>query len=140
MPKPPFRMVKTPAVPEPPSGAYSNCFVVDDTIYIAGQHAGTPQGPIGGNSVREQSREAFKRVFALIEAAGGTADDIVKLTIYLCDMAGRNELSAMRRELFAEPLPCSTLIGVKELAGPDLLVEIDAIAVLGSGGRRAAIS
>ena len=46
MSKPPFRNVKTPAVPEPPSGAYSNCFVVGDTIYIAGQHAGTPQGAI----------------------------------------------------------------------------------------------
>jgi 2-iminobutanoate/2-iminopropanoate deaminase len=140
MSKLPFRNVKTPAVPEPPSGAYSNCFVVGDTIYIAGQHAGTPEGAIGGNSVREQSREAFRRVFDLIEAAGGTADDIVKLTIYLTDMAGRNDLSAMRRELLVEPLPCSTLIGVKELASPDLLVEIDAIAVIGYGGRCAAIS
>jgi 2-iminobutanoate/2-iminopropanoate deaminase len=76
----------------------------------------------------------------LIEAAGGTPNDIVKLTIYLCDVAGRNDLSAIRRELLDEPLPCSTLIGVKELASPDLLVEIDAVAVVGSGGRKTAIS
>ena len=42
----------------------------------------------------------------------------------------RGYLAGPRRELLAEPLPCSTLIGVKELASPDLLVEIDAIAVI----------
>lgn len=88
----------------------------------------------GGNSVFEQTREALKRILALIDAAGGTAADVVKLTIYLCDMSRRAEISAARREFFAEPLPCSTLIGINALVTPDLLVEIDAIAVAGAGG------
>lgn len=86
-----------------------------------------------------QAREAFRRVLALIQAAGGTADDVVKLTVYLCDMGGRADFSAARREVFAEPLPCSTLVGVNALVSPDLLVEIDAIAIIGSGGRQAAV-
>jgi enamine deaminase RidA (YjgF/YER057c/UK114 family) len=130
-----MRMVKSPAVPEPPAGLFSNCLVVGDTIHISGQHAGTPQGAVGGDSMLEQSREAFRRVLALIAAAGGTADDVVKLNIYISDMTRRAEFSAARREFFAEPLPCSTLVGVSALAGPDLLVEIDAIAVIGAGGR-----
>jgi 2-iminobutanoate/2-iminopropanoate deaminase len=134
-----IRMVTSPAVAEPPPGLFSNCLVVGDTIHISGQHAGTPQGAVGGGSMLEQSREAFRRVLALIAAAGGTADDVVKLNIYLCDMTRRAELSAARREFFAEPFPCSTLVGVSALAGPDLLVEIDALAVLGAGGRRAAV-
>jgi enamine deaminase RidA (YjgF/YER057c/UK114 family) len=133
-----IRRVTSPAAPEPPPGLFSNCLVVGDTINISGQHAGTPQGAVGGASMLEQSREAFRRVVALIAAAGGTADDVVKLNIYLCDMARRAEFSAARREFFAEPLPCSTLVGVSALAAPDLLVEIDALAVIGSGGRRSA--
>jgi enamine deaminase RidA (YjgF/YER057c/UK114 family) len=133
-----MRLVKSPSVPEPPSGVYSNCIVVGDTIHIAGQHAGTPQGAVGGNSMLAQAREAFRRVLALIEAGGGTADDVVKVTIYVRDMAGRPDIGTARREVFAEPLPCSTLIGVNALAEPDLLVEIDAIAVIGAGGRKAA--
>jgi enamine deaminase RidA (YjgF/YER057c/UK114 family) len=133
-----IRVVKSSAVAEPPPGLFSNCLVVDNTIHISGQHAGAPQGAIGGDSVLEQSREARRRVLSLIEAAGGAADDVVKLTVYLCDMSRRMDVSAARREVFAEPLPCSTLIGVNALANSDLLVEIDALAVIGSGGRQTA--
>ena len=134
-----IRIVSSPAVPEPPPSLFSNCLVVGDTIHISGQHAGSPQGAVGGGSMLEQSREAFRRVLALIAAAGGTADDVVKLNVYLCDMSRRAELSAARREFFAAPLPCSTLVGVTALADPDLLVEIDALAVIGAGGRRSAV-
>jgi len=127
--------VTAPTVPEPPAGLFSNCLKVGDTIYVSGQHAGTPEGAIGGDSVFEQTREALKRILALIDAAGGTAADVVKLTIYLCDMSRRAEISAARREFFAEPMPCSTLIGINALARPDLMVEIDAIAVAGAGGQ-----
>ncbi len=135
---PAIRVVTSAAVAEPPPGLFSNCLVVGDTIHVSGQHAGTPQGAVGGASVLAQSREALRRVLALIEAAGGTADDVVKLTVYLRDMSRRAEVSAARREVFAEPLPCSTLVGISALAEPDLLVEIDAIAVLSAGGRQAA--
>jgi 2-iminobutanoate/2-iminopropanoate deaminase len=130
---PAIRAVTTPKVPEPPPGIYTNCFVVGDTIYISGQHAGTPNGAVGGNSMLEQTREAFRRVLALIEAAGGTADNVVKVTVYVCDMARRAEIGQVRRELFAEPMPCSTMVGVNTLVTPDLLVEIDAIAIFGAG-------
>jgi len=90
------------------------------------------QGVVGGGSVLEQTREALRRVLALIEAAGGDAASVVKLTVYLRDMSRKADVSAARREVFAEPMPCSTLIGVNELVAPDLLVEVDAIAVIGA--------
>lgn len=129
---PTIRQVTTPAVPEPPPGLFSNCLLVGDTIHISGQHAGSPQGVVGGDSVLEQTREALKRALALIEAAGGDAGSVVKLTVYLCDMSRKADVSAARREVFAEPMPCSTLIGINELVSPDLLVEVDAIAVIGA--------
>ena len=133
-----IRVVTSAAVPEPPPGLFANCLVAGNTIHISGQHAGAPDGAVGGNSVLQQSREAFRRVLSLIEAAGGTSDDVVKLTVYLCDMTQKSDVSSARRELFAEPMPCSTLVGVTALAHDDLLVEIDAIAVIGAGPRRAA--
>jgi 2-iminobutanoate/2-iminopropanoate deaminase len=136
--RPTISAVTSPSVPEPPPGLFSNCLVVGDTIYVSGQHAGTPEGAVGGSSMVHQSREALRRVLCLIEAAGGTADDVVKLTIYLRDMDRRADVSTARREVFAEPLPCSTLVGVNALVAPDLLVEIDAIAVVGSSGRQIA--
>jgi enamine deaminase RidA (YjgF/YER057c/UK114 family) len=138
MSMPAIRAITSPSVAEPPPGLFSNCLVVGDTIHVSGQHAGTPDGAVGGSSMLEQAREALRRVLALIQAAGGTADDVVKLTVYICDMARRTDISTARREVFAEPLPCSTLIGVNALVSPDLLVEIDAIAILGSGGRQVA--
>ncbi|MGC1780016.1 MAG: RidA family protein [Xanthobacteraceae bacterium] len=133
-----IRTVTSPAVPEPPPGLFSNCLVVGEVIHVSGQHAGTPRGAVGGASMLMQAREAFGRVLALVRAAGGCTDDVLKVTIYVCDMSRRAEVSAARREVFDEPFPCSTLVGVSALAQPDLLVEIDAIAVIGAGGRCAA--
>lgn len=136
MTSPTIRQVTTPAVPEPPPGLFSNCLVVADTIHISGQHAGLAQGVVGGDSVLEQTREALRRILALIRAAGADAGDVVKLTVYLRDMSRRADVSTARREVFTEPMPCSTLIGINELVAPDLLVEIDAIAMIGSAGRQ----
>jgi enamine deaminase RidA (YjgF/YER057c/UK114 family) len=130
----PARQVTTPAVPEPPAGLFSNCLVVGNTVHISGQHAGAPGGgAMGDGSVLDQTRHALHKIVALVEAAGGTAADIVKLTVYLTDMSRRAEVSVARREFFAEPLPCSTLVGVNALVAPELLVEVDALAMLGAG-------
>jgi enamine deaminase RidA (YjgF/YER057c/UK114 family) len=132
----PVRRIVSPGVPEPPPGLFSNCLVVGDTVHVSGQHAGLPGGGIAGEgSVLEQTRASLRKIVALVEAAGGEAADIVKLTVYLTEMDRKVEVSAARREFFREPLPCSTLVGVNALVDPGLLVEIDAIAVLGAGGR-----
>ena len=129
------RKVVTPWVQEPPPGTFSHCLVAGGQIYISGQHAGTQTGVIGEGNVFEQSREALRRIIVLVRAGGGMASDIVKLTVYLTDIERRAEVSAARREVFIEPFPCSTLVGVKALAGHELLVEIDAVAIIGAGAR-----
>jgi enamine deaminase RidA (YjgF/YER057c/UK114 family) len=117
------------AIPEPPPQTFSHALRAGDTIYVSGQHAGEPDGTIlGEGSVLEQSRRAFAKIAALLEAAGATMDDVVKLTVYLTDIAKRAELSAARREFFRGDFPCSTLVEISALAQPGLLVEIDAIA------------
>lgn len=130
----PARQIQTGAVPEPGSGLFSNCLVAGGVIYLSGQHAGAFGGGagdiMGGDNVFDQTMEALRRVMALIEAAGGSAKNVVKLTIYLTDMSRKAEVSRARREFFSGQMPCSTLVGVNALVAPGLLVEIDAIAIL----------
>ena len=126
-------------VPEPPPGLFSNCLVVGDTVHVSGQHAGRPGGGLlGDGSVRDQTRQSLRKIMALVEAAGGHAADILKLTVYLTEMDRKGEVSEAWREFFGEPLLCSTLIGVNALVAPELSVEIGAIAVLGCGARQEA--
>jgi 2-iminobutanoate/2-iminopropanoate deaminase len=78
-----------------------------------------------------QARQALANLKAMVEAAGGTIQDIVKVNTYLTDLRYREELARIRAEFFPDgKLPASTLVGVTALADPDMLVEIEAVAVL----------
>ena len=121
-------------VPEPPPGTYSHALLVGDTLYMSGQHAGAPEGGVlGDGSVLDQTRHTLKKIVTLVEAAGGTVADIVKMTVYVTDIACRPEVSVARREVFSGTMPCSTLVGITALAMPELKIEIDAVAVIGAG-------
>jgi 2-iminobutanoate/2-iminopropanoate deaminase len=69
-----------------------------------------------------------------MEAAGGRMDDIVKVVIFVTDIKRREEVWKARREVFSGDFPVSTLVEVRALAAPELLVEVEAIAILGAGG------
>ena len=129
------RKVTSPVVPEPAGAIYSNCLVLGDQIFIAGQTAGGPDGKaIGGSSMEGQARACFSRIKSLLEAAGGGMSDIVKMTVYVTDMALRPEFGKVRSEVFpGNTRPCSTLVEVSALAGPDLLIEVDVTAIRGAG-------
>lgn len=125
-----FRRVVAAAVPEPPPGLFSNCLVAGDTIYVSGQHAGGAGGtPEGDRSMAGQARKALAKIEALLAAAGATMDDVVKLTVYTTDIAQRAAISEARRGFFSGDFPCSTLVEVKGLVHPELLVEIEAVAI-----------
>jgi enamine deaminase RidA (YjgF/YER057c/UK114 family) len=128
------RKITTPNVPEPAGGIYANCFVVGDQVLMSGMTAGGPDGkPIGGDSMEAQARAVFTKIRHLVEAAGATMDDIVKMTVYVTDMSKRPEIGKVRSEVFPRAKPCSTLVEVKSLAGPGLLIEVDATAIIGCG-------
>ena len=134
MPK--MKKITTPKVPEPNPAIFDNCRVVGDTVYMAGMTAGDGKGgAIGGDSMYEQARACFRKIKDLVEAAGGSLGDVMKMTIYVTDMAGRPDLGRARNEYFPPGQgPCSTLVEVKSLAQPGLKIEVDATAVLGAGG------
>jgi len=87
----------------------------------------------GGDSVLEQTRQAFRNLEKAMEAAGGTLKDIVALRIYVVDYqaeSGTAVGTALREFFSPENPPASTWIGVSALADPEFLIEIEATAVL----------
>jgi enamine deaminase RidA (YjgF/YER057c/UK114 family) len=84
----------------------------------------------------EQAKIIFGKIKAMVEAAGGTMADIVKVTIYVTNIKNNVKVWAARREFFTDDFPASTLVEVSALATPELLVEIEAIAHIGKGARR----
>jgi len=127
------KRVSSPHVPEPPPGTFSRAIQVGDQLFVAGITAGSPSGP-EGVSMYDQTRSVFTKIRHLVEAAGGTMNDIMKMTIYVTDMGGRADIGKARGEVFTlGKMPCSTLVEIKSLAQPGLKIEIDATAVLGAG-------
>lgn len=126
------RRISNSNVPEPPPETWSNCLVLGDQVFIAGMTSRTGSTVVGGSSMYEQARAIFTKINHLMESAGGQMDDIVKVVIYVTDIERREEVWQARREFFSGDFPVSTLVQVSALATPELLVEIEAIGLLGS--------
>lgn len=126
------RRVTHPQVGEPPTDTWSNCLVVDRHVYIAGMTArgAAFDGAIQGDDAYAQAVAIFTKIRNLMEAAGGAMDDVVKVLIYLTDIADRDAVWKARREFFTGDYPVSTLIEVSKLVRPELCVEIEAVGYL----------
>lgn len=130
----PIRRVTSPKAPEPSAGLWSNCLVVDGVAYVSGLTArGQDFVSIQGNDEYAQSKIIFEKMKGLLEAAGGSMADVVKLTLFVTNIANREKVWAARREYFTGNFPAASLVQVAALASPEILVEIEAIAHLGAG-------
>lgn len=119
---------------EPPEGTWSNCLQIDKHVYIAGMTSRSDEfNRVVGENAYEQSKVIFDKIKALIESAGGTMADIVKVNIFLTDINDRQQVWEARREYFDGDFPVSTLLEISKLVHPDMLVEIEAVGVLGAG-------
>ena len=110
-------------------GTYSQAVQVGDTVYLSGQIPLVPETMViieGGFD--EQARQVFRNLSAVTAAAGGTLDNLVKLTVYLTDLGNFQTVNEVMEEFFTLPFPARAAIGVAEL--PKLAqVEVEAILV-----------
>jgi 2-iminobutanoate/2-iminopropanoate deaminase len=128
--------ITSPHVAEPPPGRWSNALRAGDMLFISGTVSRASDGvTIEGRNEYEQAKLIFGKIRHLVEAAGGTMSDVVKMTIYVVNIKQNTEVWRARREFFSGDFPCSTLVEVRSLATPEILVEIDAIACPGAGKR-----
>jgi 2-iminobutanoate/2-iminopropanoate deaminase len=128
----PKARIYSPAVAEAPPGRWSNAIRAGDFLFISGQVSRSNDGTaIEGKGEYEQAKIIFTKIKHLVEAAGGTAGDVVKVTIYMVDIKQNKEVWRARQEFFTGDFPASTLVEVSALGSPEVLVEIEAIAHIG---------
>lgn len=129
---------------QPPSWApakgYANGVVCEGgrTLFLAGQIAWDASQRIVSDDFVAQFDQALANVVAIVEAAGGTARDIVKMTVFVTDLpayrASLRDIGARWRERLGRHYPAMALVGVSGLVEPDAKVEIEAVAYLAPHG------
>ena len=130
-----IRRVTSPAAPEPPPERWSNCLLVDGVAYVSGMVARGEGVNLATMDEYEQAKSIFTKIKGLLEAAGGSMADVVKITVFVVNIKNNVKVWAARREFFTGNFPASTLVEVRALASPEILVEIEAIAHIGKGKR-----
>jgi 2-iminobutanoate/2-iminopropanoate deaminase len=116
-----------------PVGPYSNVVTSPPgtLVFVAGQVALDADGEIvGAGDVVAQTRRVMENVRVALEAAGATFADVVRVVNYITDVDLFAQMAAVRKEYLVEPYPASTLVEVSALLYPELLIEIEAIAVV----------
>ena len=117
---------------------YTHAVAAEDArklVYVSGQVAWDASGAVvGKGDMRAQSEQVFKNVEAALRAAGAGWDDVVKMNGYMVGMHAER-VGAYRevRQRFLQPgaLPASTLVGVERLVDPELLLEVEVVALTG---------
>ena len=101
------------------------------TIYISGQIAYDKDGKlVGAGDMQAQAEQVFKNLDAALTAAGAKFSDVVKMNSYITDMSRIQAVRDVRARYFKDALPASTFVQVAGLVRPDLLLEIEVVAVL----------
>lgn len=129
------RAIRTEQAPAPVAGApYSQAIGASggEIVWVSGQVPLLPAGELAAHDVPGQTRQCLANIAAILAAAGGSMDDVVKTTVFMTDLGGFPEMNAVYAEAFGDVPPARATIGVAALpAGAQ--VEIEAVAVIGAG-------
>jgi len=102
-----------------------------ETLFLSGHVSQDADGnTVAKGDMRGQTRQCLINIRDVLAAAGGTTDDIAKMTVFVTDVSKIKEIHEARSEFFKKPYPASTLVGVARLINPDWLIEIEAVAVI----------
>jgi len=131
------RFVVNPETIAPPAGNYSHSVRIQMPgaawVFVAGQVSIEPSGEfVGEGDLRRQTEQVFQNLQAVLEANGATFGDVVQIHTYVTTMDGVAEMREVRQRYLPTPPPASTLVQVSALFRPDALIEVDAVAVVGT--------
>jgi 2-iminobutanoate/2-iminopropanoate deaminase len=100
-------------------------------VFVSGCVASDAQGrTVGGSDVVAQARQVHENLERCLAAAGATFSDVCKVTVFLKNVGDREKVNTVRKEYFGSSRPASTLVEISRLVRDDLLLEIEATAVL----------
>ena len=121
-------VIKTDSAPQP-IGSYSQAVRIGQTVYLSGQIPLNPESMAMEKDIAEQVHRVFRNLLAIAQAAGGSLSEIVKINVYLTDLAHFTLVNEIMALYFQPPYPARAVVGVASLPR-SALVEMDAIMVL----------
>jgi enamine deaminase RidA (YjgF/YER057c/UK114 family) len=101
-----------------------------ELLFISGQAGAGDDGRIVGGGFIAQGEQAFANLRRALEAGGSSLENVIKVTIFVTDMARFDDVVALRRRFFSAPYPADTLAEVRALYDPAAMIEIEAIAAV----------
>ena len=117
--------------PYEPIIGFSRAVRVGDTVYVSGTVAWGDDGKlVGAGNVYAQARQAIRNIEKALAQAGASLKDVVRTRVYLTDISRLQEAARAHGEAFGEIRPASSMLAVSALAEPEMLIEIEAIAVV----------
>lgn len=109
---------------------YSRAVRVGASVHVSGSTAMTPSGLVGKGDPYAQTIQTFKTIEASLRQAGASLDDVVRTRIYMANIDQWQEVGRAHGEIFGNIRPATTMVEVKRLIDPDMLVEIEADAII----------
>ena len=117
--------------PYEPKIGFSRAVRAGDTVYVSGTVAWGEDGRlVGEGDVYAQAKQAIANIEKALIEAGASLNDVVRTRIYLIDISRLEEAARAHGEAFGEIRPASSMVEVSALAEPQMLVEVEAIAVI----------
>jgi 2-iminobutanoate/2-iminopropanoate deaminase len=111
-----------------PVSHYTDAVRFGDLLFVSGIAPLDADGKlVGDGDVVAQTLHVFTNLKRVLDASGAQFRDVLKVTVFLTDVRHRSEINPVRQEFFGQARPASTLVGVKELALPGMLIEIEAV-------------
>jgi reactive intermediate/imine deaminase len=110
---------------------------VGELLFVSGQASVDENAQlVGEGDFDAQAEQTFRNLQRVLEAGGSSLANVVKVTIFLTDMSSFEKIVELRGKWFAPPYPADTIVEVSSLAFPELMIEIEAIAVVDEAAER----
>lgn len=117
--------------PYEPLVGFSRAVRVGNHVFVSGTVGRGADGDVVSAGVYEQSKQVIENIRIALEQAGASLGDVVRTRTYLVDISTQDDFARAHREAFGDIRPASTMVEVNRLAGPEMLVEMEADAIIG---------